>query len=85
MLTDREQRQLAEIERGLIEDFTRRRRMARLLRSVGLRDILGMLVLLGCAAVLAAIGAWWAVITVGMVVGLWMILIRGRARRRWLC
>lgn len=84
MLTDHELRQLAEIERGLAEDFTRRLRMRRLLRSLGLWGVLGALVVLGCAAVLAAIGARWAVITFGMVFGLCVIVVRNRARRRCL-
>ena len=60
---------VAEIERGLVEVFSRRRRMGRFLRTVGLWGVLGALVVLGCVAVLAAIGAWWAVTTFGMVTG----------------
>lgn len=82
MLTDWEQRQLAEIERGLAEDFTRRRRAGRLLRSVGLWGLLGTLVVLGCLVVLATIGAWWAVISLGMVFGLCVITVRHRSHAR---
>ena len=79
MLTDWERRQLAEIERGLTEDFTLRRRVGRLVRSALPWAGAGLLVFLGCLVVLTAVGAWHVAIALTAVYGLATL---GRARRR---
>lgn len=79
MLTDWERRQLAEIERGLTEDFTLRRRAGRLVESLLPWAAAGVLVFLGCLVVLMAIGAWHLAIALTVIYGLVTV---GRARRR---
>lgn len=79
MLTDWERHQLAEIERGLNEDFTLRRRTGRLVGSIMPWAASGALVFLGCMAVLIAIGAWHIAIALAVVYGL---VALGRTTRR---
>jgi hypothetical protein len=79
MLTDWERRQLAEIERGLADDFRLRRRTGRLLGSIAPWAVASVLVFLGCLAVLMAVGAWHIAIALAVVYGLVGL---GRTRRR---
>jgi hypothetical protein len=84
MLTDWERHQLAEIERGLAEDFKPRRRARHLIDSIGPWSRIGAPLLLGCLVALSVIGAWWAVVTLMMVIGLCAVggNTPGRRRRR---
>ena len=70
MLTDWERRQLAEIERGLTEDFRLRRRAARLIGSIAPWAATSVLVFLGSLLALTAIGAWHIAVTLAVVYGL---------------
>jgi hypothetical protein len=79
MLTDWERRQLAEIERGLNEDFKLRRRTGRVLGSIAPWPATSLLVFVGCLAVLAAVGAWRIAIALAAVYGL---VALGRTKRR---
>lgn len=79
MLTDWERNQLAEIERGLAADFAPRRRLRRLIGSIGLWGAVGAMLALGCLVALGMIGAWWSVTGLTAVLGLSAI---GRKRRR---
>lgn len=79
MLTDWERNQLAEIERGLADDFAPRRRIRRLLGSIGPRGATGAILALGCLVVLGLIGAWWSVTGLTAALGLSVL---GKARRR---
>lgn len=79
MLTDWERRQLAEIERGLNEDFTLRRRAVRRFGSITPWAAGGALVFLGCLVVLMALGAWHLAIALAAVCGLATL---GRTARR---
>lgn len=79
MLTDWERRQLAEIERGLNEDFKLRRRTGRMLGAIAPWTATSVLVFLACLAVLGAIGAWHIALALAAVYGL---VALGRSKRR---
>jgi hypothetical protein len=79
MLTDWERRQLAEIERGLNEDFTLRRRAGRRFGSITPWAATGLFVFVACLLVLTALGAWHVAIALAAVCGL---VALGRTTRR---
>lgn len=82
MLTNWEQNQLAEIERGLAEDFKPRRRVCRLLCSLGPWNMAGVSLALCCLVVLSVIGAWWAMATLVLLIGAWGVGGNTPHRRR---
>lgn len=82
MLTDWERHQLAEIERGLNEDYTLRRRARRAIGMIKPWTVTSVLVFLGCLVVLMAVGAWLVAITLGGVYGLVIVGGRGTRHRR---
>lgn len=85
MLTAWEQRQIAEIERGLAEDFRLRRRARRGVGSIGWGGAVSALGFLVCFAVLLAVRAWWVAAALAVTYALTLLLgarIRRRARRR---
>jgi hypothetical protein len=73
MLTDWERNQLAEIERGLAEDFKPGRRAHRLIGSIGPWSKMGAPLALSCLVMLSVIGAWWAVATLVTVLGIFAV------------
>jgi len=79
MLTDWERRQLAEIERGLNEAFTLRRRAGRRFGSITPWAATGVFVFVACLLVLTALGAWHVAIALAAVCGL---VALGRTTRR---
>lgn len=83
MLTDWERHQLAEIERGLNEDFTLRHRTRRLLGMIKPWAVLSVLLFLGCLVILMAVGAWQVAIALAAIYA--MVIFggsRGDRRRR---
>ncbi len=88
MLTDWERRQLAEIERGLEQDFTLRSRARRLIGSIRPWAVTSALLSLGCLVVLIAVGAWSTALALAVVFAVLgfggRVKRRGRARTRGL-
>lgn len=81
MLTDWERRQLLEIERGLADDFTLRRRVRRRIGSIGWGGVTSALVFLVCCAALLAVRAWWVAVALPAVY-LFTLMLGARTRRR---
>lgn len=85
MLTDWEQRQIAEIEQALADDFTLRRRARRRIGSIGWRGAMSALAFLVCLAALLAVRVWWVAAAFAAIYALTLMLgarVRHRARRQ---
>lgn len=82
MLSDWERRKLAEIERGLAEDFAPSRRLRRRFGGIGPFTLASVLLALGCVTALAAAGVSYAALAPAAFYALAVMMCRARRRDR---